>query len=71
MTTLLFAIVIVSAAFIGLGITVFFFGKTASREVCGTVPEVQSHEDCPSLKMGICPVEDTSGLVKLASQKSD
>jgi len=66
METLILAFIVVSICFIGFGVGVFFFGKMAKREQCGTVPEAQSHEDCPSQKMGICPVVDTTGVVKMA-----
>ena len=59
------AFLLITISFIGLGTTYFFFGKLAKREPCGSIPTA-SHEDCPSQKNGLCPVEDLSGTVKLA-----
>jgi len=68
MTTLLLATGIIAVCFIGFGVGVLFFNKQAASAGCGSVKAAASHEDCPSHKMGICPVEDTTGLVKLASR---
>jgi len=68
MNTVLFAVGVVSACFVGLGVGVFFFGRTANREACGSVPHVEPHEDCPSQKAGLCPVLDKSGTVQLAKR---
>lgn len=67
METLLFATGFVTISFIGLGVGAIFFGKSANREPCGTVP-VPKNEDCPSQKAGLCPVEDLTGTVKLAKR---
>jgi len=67
METLFFAILFLGACVVGLGVGVIFFGKVAHREQCGTVPEA-AHEDCPSQKAGLCPVEDTTGTLKLAKK---
>lgn len=67
MKTILLASLSIGLAMIGLGVGVIFFGKTANRESCGSTPQV-SHDDCPSHKMGICPIEDTSGTLKMASK---
>lgn len=65
--TILLGALLLTLCFIGFGIGVFFFGKTAHREACGTVPDA-AHEDCPSQKAGLCPVEDLSGTMKLAQK---
>jgi len=67
METIIFASIFIGLAMLGLGVGVLFFGKTANRESCGSVPEV-SHDDCPSHKMGLCPIEDPTGLLKLANK---
>ena len=64
METMIASIVIMSLSFIGIGVGVLFFGKTASREACGKVPEIES-EDCPSQKAGLCPFEDETGALKM------
>lgn len=58
------ALVIISICFVGFGLGVLFFGRTANAGSCGEVPEA-AHEDCPSQKAGLCPIEDTSGALKL------
>ena len=65
--TLLFTLGILLISFLGIGVGVLFFGKDPKREACGTVPDVEKHTDCPSKKMGLCPVLDKSGVVKMAS----
>jgi len=65
MTTFIAAFIILFLAFIGFGVGVLFFGKTASRDACGKVPELDT-EDCPSQEAGICPIEDRSGGLKVA-----
>lgn len=68
MSTLLMVSGILFLCFIAFGIGVLFFGKTANREACGSVPHVEPHEDCPSQKAGLCPVEDLTGVVKMAKR---
>ena len=67
MQTILFAILLIGFCFIGLGVGVLFFGKVARRDECSSVPDA-AHEDCPSQKAGLCPIEDTTGTLKLAKQ---
>lgn len=67
MTTILFVFAVLCISFVGLGVGVLFFGKEASRDACGSVPTA-AHEDCPSQKAGICPVEDKTGTLKLVNQ---
>lgn len=67
MQTLLFAFIIMGLCFIGFGVGVLFFGRDARASECGTVPEA-AHEDCPSQKAGLCPIEDTTGALKLLNQ---
>tara|TARA_A100001015_G_scaffold257618_1_gene300332 strand:+ start:1238 stop:1474 length:237 start_codon:yes stop_codon:yes gene_type:complete len=55
--------IITSISFVGFGVGVLFFNKTATREACGKVPELKT-EECPSQKAGICPIEDTTGALK-------
>ena len=69
METLFFSLVIVGLCFLGLGCSTFFFGKSSDRKPCGSVPTVKrDDDDCPSRTMGLCPVQDTSGTVKLVNQ---
>jgi hypothetical protein len=65
METLFFAIIMLLLICVGLGVGVLFFGKTAQRDACGSVPHA-AHEDCPSQKAGLCPIEDLSGALKIA-----
>ena len=51
-------------SFVGLGVGVLFFGKTAKREACGKVPEIETNE-CPSQQAGICPIEDRTGALRM------
>jgi hypothetical protein len=55
---------IISFAFVAIGVGVLFFGKTASREACGKVPGLNL-DVCPSQEAGICPMEDRSGALKM------
>ena len=55
--------IITSISFVGFGVGVLFFNKTATREACGKVPELKT-EECPSQKAGICPIEDKTGALK-------
>ena len=57
--------IITILSFIGFGVGVLFFGKAATREACGKVPELKT-EECPSQKAGICPIEDKTGALKMA-----
>ena len=65
MSQFLPAFILFFSSFILLGIGFFIFGKDAKREACGSVPTA-SHEDCPSRKSGLCPVEDLSGTVSMS-----
>ena len=67
MQTLILTFILIFLSIIGLGIGVFFFGKKAERSQCGSVPKAV-HEDCPSQKAGICPIEDKSGALKMANR---
>ena len=67
METAILAILLLLGCFVGFGVGVLFFGKTANRQACGSVPEAK-HEDCPSQKAGICPVEDLSGTISMAKR---
>lgn len=67
-TTLIFAFILTFVSTLGLGVSVFFFGKAANREACGSVPHVKPNEDCPSQKAGLCPFEDKTGVVKMAKR---
>ena len=57
-------VIIMGLSFIGLGVGVLFFGKTAKKEACGQIPELKL-EECPSQKAGLCPIEDRTGALKL------
>ena len=65
MSTFIATFFIICLSFIGFGVGVLFFGKTAERSRCGEVPQA-AHEDCPSQKAGLCPIEDTTGALKVA-----
>ena len=64
LSTLFFSFIVISIAFVCIGVGVLFFGKTAKREACGKVPEIDTNE-CPSQKAGICPFEDETGALKM------
>jgi len=64
METLIGTFIIMCLAFLGFGIGVLFFGKTASHDACGKVPEIDP-EECLSQKAGLCPFEDDSGGLKM------
>jgi hypothetical protein len=55
--------IIISISFVGFGVGVLFFNKTASKAACGKVPEIKT-DDCPSQKAGLCPIEDKTGALK-------
>lgn len=67
MTTIFLTMALLLICVFFLCVGVIFFGKAAERSQCGTVPEAV-HEDCPSQKAGICPVEDKTGALKLAKR---
>ena len=67
LATSILAMAVLAFCFVCFGVGVIFFGKTANRDACGTVP-VPKNEDCPSQKAGLCPGEDLSGTVKLAKR---
>lgn len=67
MLTIILSVVILGLCMIGLGVGVIFFGKVAKKEPCSSIPEA-AHEDCPSQKAGICPIEDKTGTLKLANR---
>mgnify|MGYP001336021988 CR=1 FL=1 len=64
MTLFLFTLAITLIAFVGLGVGVLFFGKTAKQEACGQVPEIDTNT-CLSQEAGICPIEDRTGALKM------
>lgn len=64
MTLFLATLVLTLFSFVGLGVGVLFFGKTAKREACGSVPEIDTNE-CASQKAGLCPIEDRTGALKM------
>lgn len=68
MKSMLLSFIILFSSTMLLGIGVFFFGKKAHREPCGTVPHIKPNEDCPSQRAGLCPIEDESGIMKLANK---
>mgnify|MGYP001123482481 CR=1 FL=1 len=63
MLDFLITLVILGLCCVGLGLGVIFFGKPAERTPCGTLPDALKHADCPSRKMGICPVLDKTGII--------
>ena len=65
MSQLIAVFCILFICFLGLGVGVLFFNRTASRVACGSAPREKT-EPCPSQKAGICPVEDLSGEVRMA-----
>ncbi len=64
MDTLIAAFILFLCCFVAFGVGVLFFGKTASREACGKVPEIDT-ESCPSQEAGLCPFEDETGALKM------
>ncbi|RAP38166.1 hypothetical protein DID80_03095 [Candidatus Marinamargulisbacteria bacterium SCGC AAA071-K20] len=66
METIFFTFILLLVSMTGIGIGVLFFGKNAERSACGSVPEA-AHEDCPSQKAGLCPIEDKTGALKMAN----
>ena len=68
MTTLLMTILILGISTLGFGIGVFFFGKTAYRTECGRPEDVEHTGKCSSKDAGICPIEDTTGALKMANK---
>jgi hypothetical protein len=65
LTEFLFVFAVLGLVSLGLGVGVFFFGKTAYREACGRIP---GQTECPSQKAGLCPTEDKSGILDMALQ---
>ena len=60
--------ILISIAFICIGVGVLFFGKTAKHEACGRVPEIEVSNECASQKAGLCPFEDETGALKMQRQ---
>ena len=52
--------------FLGFGVGVFFFNKTAYRTGCGRPEDVVHTGDCDSKEAGICPIEDKTGALRMA-----
>jgi hypothetical protein len=67
MQTVLFTFILLLICMVGLGVGVLFFGKKAEKTACGSVPEA-SHEDCPSQKAGLCPIEDKTGALEMVNR---
>ena len=68
MSTFLITIGVLALCFLGFGIGVFFFGKTAYRTECGRPEDVEHTGNCSSKEAGICPIEDTTGALKMANK---
>ena len=68
METLIFSFIILAIVILFLGVGVFFFDQTGHREACGSVPHVLPDENCPSQQAGLCPIEDKTGVMKLANR---
>ena len=65
MDSFLGSLIVLVISFFCFGVGVIFFGKTAQRSACGTVPEIDA--SCPSKDAGICPVtDDKTGALKMA-----
>eukprot|EP01047_Picozoa_sp_COSAG01_P013499 COSAG01_NODE_636_length_14635_cov_18.612617_11_plen_77_part_00 len=64
---IILTITVLAFCFLGFGMGVLFFGKAAERNKCGSVPTLKT-EACPSQKAGLCPIEDKSGYLKMATQ---
>lgn len=62
--TILIGACVICISGVGLGLGVLFFGKTAKREACGAPPETPA-EPCLSQQAGICPIEDSTGAIKM------
>jgi len=51
------------------GVGILFFGRKNISGECGTVPNVDTNS-CLSKDMGLCPIEDTDGYLKMATAAS-
>lgn len=65
---MILAFLVLCITTLAMGVGVFFFGRSANREACGSVPHVEPDENCPNQQAGLCPIEDPSGVMKLANQ---
>ncbi len=68
MSTLLFTIGILFFSFFGFGIGIFLFKKRGLQDgACGSPPKIDG-DKCLGQEAGLCPIEDTTGAVKLAKR---
>lgn len=65
MATLIITLLFMALSFVGIGVGALFFKKGVQPGDCTRVPGTQ-HEDCPSQRMGLCPIEDRTGMMSLA-----
>lgn len=69
MTNFIAAIVLVGISFLGLGVSIIFFGRKNLGAECGTVPKPdEGKKACLSKEMGICPMEDHDGYLEMATR---
>ncbi len=64
MTTVLLSIILIAICMVGLGLGVLFFNKEAAQGQCAKPPQ-EDPEQCLSREAGLCPIEDTSGALKM------
>ena len=67
--TYLLSIGIMVLCFLALGIGILFFGRKDIGGDCRKAPEDRK-DGCLSKKVGICPMEDKDGYLKLATMTS-
>ena len=68
MITFFITVGIIAVCVILFGVGVFFFGKQGFKGECARNPDPKDLSQCLSKEAGICPVEDKSGVVKMATQ---
>ncbi|NQY74225.1 MAG: hypothetical protein HRT90_05620 [Candidatus Margulisbacteria bacterium] len=66
MTTFLMTMGLFFLCFLGIGIGVFFFGRSGVKEGCASKVVLESDERCLSKEAGICPIDDPDGTIKMA-----
>jgi hypothetical protein len=63
---ILISFALIALCFIGFGVGILFFGRKDIGSECGTVPNHET-ESCLSQEMGLCPMDDTDGYLKMAT----
>tara|TARA_A100001015_G_scaffold320478_1_gene446984 strand:+ start:426 stop:704 length:279 start_codon:yes stop_codon:yes gene_type:complete len=70
----LFSYILISFLFVGIcfifiGVGILFFGRKDIGSECGTVPNHETNA-CLSQEMGLCPMDDQEGYLKMATSAS-